>query len=90
MFAEIQNCLHIGKHTEHDVKTLQTWQVLEGNLQHLQGVTQFYPTKQMITAYNKYSLENASEHTVTIRVIDVPPSDVSTNIQQQIVMHQDM
>ena len=85
MFAEILNYLHIGKHTEHDIKILLTWQVFEENLQQLQEVPWFYPTKQIINDYNKYILENASEYTVTKTPIDIPPSDISSSIQQQLL-----
>ena len=39
----------------------------------------------MVNDYNKYILENASEYTVTITAINVPPSDVSSNTQQQLL-----
>ena len=35
----------------------------------------------MVTDYNKDIMENASEYTVTITVINEPPSDVSSNIE---------
>ena len=43
----------------------------------------------MVTDYNKFILENESEYTVTITAIDVPPSDVSSSIQQflETVLH---
>ena len=62
------------------MKTLLTQQVSEENLQQLQEYHDL-PKKTNGHDYNKYILENPSEYMVTITVIDVPPSDISSNIQ---------
>ena len=63
-----------------------TMQVSEDNLQQLQGVPRFHPTKQMVIDYIRYILENASEYMVTITAMDVTQSDISSNIQHLLEM----
>ena len=45
----------------------------------------FTSQRSFLWMTNKYILENASEYTVTITVIDEPPTNVSSNIQQQLL-----
>ena len=39
----------------------------------------------MINDLNKYILENASKYAITTTAIGVPPSNVSSNMQQQLL-----
>ena len=84
IFAELLNRVRIGKHTNEDLKIILTRKVSSTEMQHLNAIPHFYPTRKMVNDYNNTVLENSSEVRMNIKAIDILPPDISVKFKEQL------
>ena len=85
IFAELLNRPHIGAHTENDLKVLSSCKVHSTEIDQLNSLPHFFPTRKMVTENNEKVLENSSEFMMKITAIDIPPSDISDKFREHLL-----
>ena len=84
-FALLLNRLREGKQTVHDIEVLKTRCITQDQADEMSSVPHFFPTKAQRDSYNDRMLSKCEGQEVTSMAVDAPPSDVSKDVQQQIL-----
>ena len=82
--AKLFNRLHIGKQTNDDLRILQSRKVTQEQFETLHHIHHFFPTRRKVESYNESVLESSSQYTLTIKAIDMPPSDISASVKENL------